>query len=98
MAMITVPSPLGTLQLRPETDEDRAFRFHLFCESRPPELALLPLDAAARDTLMRFQFQAQTLSYRTQFPDARFDIIGFTPIETVPLYIELEWRAPPGKL
>jgi ribosomal protein S18 acetylase RimI-like enzyme len=65
----------GQLSLRPEREQDNAFRFQLFCESRPAEFALLQLQPAALDQLMRFQFQAQTTTYRTNFPDARFDII-----------------------
>jgi ribosomal protein S18 acetylase RimI-like enzyme len=65
----------GKLCLRPERDEDDAFRFQLFCESRPAEFALLQFEPAVFDQLMRFQFQAQTKSYRASFPNARFDII-----------------------
>jgi ribosomal protein S18 acetylase RimI-like enzyme len=74
---------LGALRLRQERDEDAGFRFHLFCDSRSPELALLrQLGAEAFDQIMRFQFQAQTMSYRASFPQARFDIIELdgTPV------------------
>lgn len=73
--VIELPSPLGVLRLRPERDEDDAFRFALFCQSRPAELALLPIEPAAQQQLMRFQYRAQATSYRTNFPAARFDII-----------------------
>jgi ribosomal protein S18 acetylase RimI-like enzyme len=62
----------GMLRLRPERDDDLAFRLRLFGDSRP-DLALLPL--AAREQIMSLQFRAQAMSYRAQFPDARFDII-----------------------
>ena len=65
----------GQLSPRPEREGDDAFRFQLFCESRPAEFALLQLEPTAFDQLMRFQFQAQTVTYRANFPDARFDII-----------------------
>ena len=65
----------GQLSLRPEREQDDGFRFQLFCESRPAEFALLQLEPTAFVQLMRFQFQAQTVTYRTNFPDARFDII-----------------------
>jgi ribosomal protein S18 acetylase RimI-like enzyme len=65
----------GKLCLRPERQEDDAFRFTLFCESRLAELALLQLAPAAFDQLMRLQFRAQTTSYRSTFPYARFDMI-----------------------
>jgi ribosomal protein S18 acetylase RimI-like enzyme len=73
--VVEIGSKLGMLCLRPERDEDDAFRFALFCQSRPAELALLRLEPAAFHQLMRFQYQAQTLSYRANFPNARFDII-----------------------
>jgi len=160
--------PLGPLRLRPGRSVDRDFLFGLFCNSRLPELALLEqqVGASVYGEIMRLQFQAQTTSYRAQFPNARFDIIelsdtpvgrivvdrpgdmlhivdqavvpsmrnrgigtavmralmdeaapaglpvrlkvastndpsmrlylrlGFVPIETAPLYIDMEWRAP----
>jgi ribosomal protein S18 acetylase RimI-like enzyme len=73
--VIETTSSLGVLGLRPERDDDDPFRFQLFCESRPVEFALLRLEPTAFEQLMRFQYQAQTMSYRTSFPNARFDII-----------------------
>jgi ribosomal protein S18 acetylase RimI-like enzyme len=162
---LEVPSPAGVLCLRPEREDDKDFRYRLFCDSRPPEFAML-LAPPAFEQVMRMQFQAQTVSYRAEFPQARFDIIelegqpigrivvdrpgdmvhivdqavvpgqrgrgigtaimralmheaqavrlpvrlkvassndpsgrlylrlGFVPIKTIPLYTELEWRAP----
>jgi RimJ/RimL family protein N-acetyltransferase len=72
---IAIVSPVGVLHRRAEREEDGDFRFGLFCQSRPPELAALPLAPAAMEQLMRLQFVAQTRSYRGQFPAARFDII-----------------------
>jgi ribosomal protein S18 acetylase RimI-like enzyme len=74
-ATITIPSPLGLLQQRPEREDDQPFRFRLFCDSRLPEWYQAQLDPALRDQLMQHQFHAQTVSYRAQFPGARFDII-----------------------
>ena len=72
--IVDIPCSRGVLRLRPERDEDLEFRFRLFCNFRP-ELALLPLEPAARDQLMQLQFRAQTMSYRARFSQARFDII-----------------------
>ena len=66
---------LDTLRFRHESDDDRAFRYRLFRDSRSDEWERLPLDATLRAQLMRLQFEAQTISYRAQFPDARFDIV-----------------------
>jgi ribosomal protein S18 acetylase RimI-like enzyme len=71
---IEIDSPVGALKLRPERDEDHDFRYRLFCDSRQPEFALL-LPPTAFEQVMRFQFQAQTTSYRAEFPRARFDLI-----------------------
>lgn len=71
---IALSSPAGDLILRPEGDDDEAFRFALFCASRQPEFAQL-LPPAMLDTIMRQQFHAQTVSYRASFPRARGDII-----------------------
>jgi ribosomal protein S18 acetylase RimI-like enzyme len=84
---LEISLPLGSLRLRPERDEDQPFRLRLFFDSRPAEFALLQrqLEPAAFDQLMLFQFQAQTMSYRASFPQARFDIIELdrTPIGRV---------------
>jgi len=166
-AVIDIPSPAGALRLRPEREEDREFRFRLFCDSRLPEFELLAhqVGPAAYNQIIQMQFHAQSTSYRAQFPQARFDIVeladapigrivvdrpgdmihivdqaiiptmrnrgigtammralmddaaqaglpvrlkvassndpsmklylrlGFVPIETAPLYIDMEWRA-----
>jgi ribosomal protein S18 acetylase RimI-like enzyme len=68
-----IPCPVGMLRLRPEHEEDRAFRYRLFCDTREPEFALLA--PAAFGQVMTQQFHAQTLSYLGRFPQARFDII-----------------------
>jgi ribosomal protein S18 acetylase RimI-like enzyme len=71
---IEISSPVGVVNLRPEREDDHDFRFRLFCDSRQPEFALL-LAPAAFEQIMRLQFRAQTMSYRAEFPGARFDII-----------------------
>jgi ribosomal protein S18 acetylase RimI-like enzyme len=73
--VIEIGVPEGQLQMRSEQPDDGAFRFKLFCDSRPAEFALLPLDAAGLAQLMRLQFHAQNVTYRAHFPNARFDII-----------------------
>jgi GNAT superfamily N-acetyltransferase len=67
----------GLLRLRPETEADEAFRFALFCASRPPEQDFSPLGPELARHLLRQQFCAQNCSYRAEFSDARFDIIEF---------------------
>jgi ribosomal protein S18 acetylase RimI-like enzyme len=71
---IGLSSPAGDLVIRPERDDDEAFRFRLFCASRQPEFARL-LAPDVLETIMRQQFHAQMVSYRARFPRARGDII-----------------------
>jgi ribosomal protein S18 acetylase RimI-like enzyme len=67
----------GLLRLRPETEADAAFRFALFCASRPPEEDFSLLGPELAQHLLRQQFLAQSRSYQTDFPLARVDIIEF---------------------
>jgi len=61
--------------LRPEREQDAAFLAGLFRTIAGRDLALMPIDEAMKDRLIRLQFASQTATYRTQFPAARFDII-----------------------
>ena len=71
----TVTSPVGEIRLRPECADDEAFRFALFCHSRPDDWSASGLDPSLLTSLMRHQFQAQTVGYRTRFPRAAFDVL-----------------------
>lgn len=74
MPPVEIDTPAGKLTLRPEREEDRDFRYRLFCDSRQPEFKLL-LAPPVYEQVMAHQFHAQTVSYQNQFPQARFDII-----------------------
>ncbi len=69
------PSTTGTVGRRAEQGADEAFRFDLFCASRPPGEDFAFLDGPMRDTLLRQQFAGQTATYRARYPDARFEIV-----------------------
>jgi len=71
----TIAFARGVLRLRPERTEDEPFRFQLFCDSRPPGQGFDSLDPRIRDALLRQQFVAQSLSYRSHYPTASFDIV-----------------------
>lgn len=71
--IITIDWPHGQIALRPEQPTDREFRYRLFCRSRLPEWDLV--DRATFAQVMPQQFQAQTVSYLHEFPNARFDIV-----------------------
>ncbi len=65
----------GTLTMRPERDEDDAFLFALFRSHAGRELRQAGLPDAALDTMIGFQYRAQTMTHRGQFPDAAYSII-----------------------
>ena len=76
-AVREIPFVGGLLRLRPQTEADEAFRFALFCASRPPGEDFSPLGEELAQQMLRQQFRAQNFSYRNDFPDARFDIVEF---------------------
>jgi ribosomal protein S18 acetylase RimI-like enzyme len=63
------------ITLRPERADDAGFLAALFRSSALPDLALLPLDDAMKDSLVQMQFASQTATYRSEQPHARFQII-----------------------
>jgi ribosomal protein S18 acetylase RimI-like enzyme len=71
----TLPPLVGRVALRRETEDDEAFRFTLFRASRGPGWDQLVLPADMLTAILRQQFQAQTLGYRSAHPDADLDII-----------------------
>jgi len=71
----SLPSPLGELTFRPERAEDADFRYALFRRSRGPEWDQAPIEPALLEQIMRHQFQAQSVGYSGQFPQAAFEII-----------------------
>jgi ribosomal protein S18 acetylase RimI-like enzyme len=64
-----------SIVLRPEQERDAPFLERLFRSVAGGHLALMPIDDATKDRLVRMQYASQTTTYRTRFPDACFDII-----------------------
>ena len=75
-------TPHGELVLRPETAEDADFLFALFASGKAPDMTLMPVDEATKAHLLQVQFRSMTMTYRHQFPAARFEIVELdgTPI------------------
>lgn len=65
----------ATLRLRPVQERDEAFLFELYASTREEELGPLEWSAAARETFLRQQFEAQSSHYRQYYPEASFDVI-----------------------
>ena len=79
MATMSAAPPDGALTLRLERDDevDRTFLYALFVATRAAELAATPLDAAARDFLLRAQYRSMTATYRRDYPNARWQVVEF---------------------
>jgi GNAT superfamily N-acetyltransferase len=69
----------GALTLRAARDDkdDAAFFFALFAATRAREMAAMPIDAKARDFLLRAQYRSMTETYRGEYPNARWEVIEF---------------------
>jgi RimJ/RimL family protein N-acetyltransferase len=65
----------GTLTLRPERADDDPFLFSLFCSHAGRQLQQSALPAAAVETMLDFQYRAQSGTHRKMFPDAVYSII-----------------------
>ena len=67
----------GALTFRPERDTqaDRNFLYALFAASKAADMALMPIDLAARDFLLRAQYRSMTATYRQNYPTARWEVV-----------------------
>ncbi len=63
------------LMLRPETEEDLEFLYHLYASTRADELALLDWTEDEKESFLRMQFSAQRGYYREHYWESRFDVI-----------------------
>lgn len=61
--------------LRPVRPEDEMFLLQVYASTRTEELALVNWTAPQKDAFLQMQFNAQRQSYRTQFPEAVYQII-----------------------
>ena len=73
------------IRLRRATPADDSFLYRVFAGTRRHELAATGWDELAQDALLRTQHTAQQRSYRSEYPDASFDIV-------------LLWGYPAGRL
>lgn len=82
MSSVNQATALGHLTVRPETQDDADFLFALFASTKAPEMALMPVHEAVKTHLLHMQFRSMTMTYRTQYPNARFEIVELdgTPI------------------
>ena len=72
---LVVDTPRGPITLRRERPEDAGFLETLFRHCALDVLELAAVAPAIKEQLVRTQLSSQTATYRTQYPDARFDIV-----------------------
>jgi RimJ/RimL family protein N-acetyltransferase len=72
---LALETPRGRFTLRPEQPDDADFLYALFRSHSLAGVAAMPVDDAMKESLLRMQFRSQTMTYRTQYPDARFDVL-----------------------
>ena len=79
MAGMSLPPADGALTLRPARDDeaDRTFLYALFVATKAAETAAMPIDAAAREFLLRMQYRSMTATYRQDYPNARWEVAEF---------------------
>ncbi|MGB7976161.1 MAG: GNAT family N-acetyltransferase [Roseiarcus sp.] len=73
--MIEPTESLLTLRLARDNADDVAFLFALFAATRSPEMEVMPIDAKAKDFLLRAQYRSMTETYRREYPNARWEVV-----------------------
>ena len=61
--------------LRPVSPDDEEFLFQVYASTRAEEMALVPWDAAQKQSFLQMQFNAQRESYQREFPRAKYEVI-----------------------
>jgi len=64
-----------TITLREVVPEDEALLREIYACTRAAELAMVPWSDEQREAFLRFQFDAQDSHYRSQFPEASYQLI-----------------------
>src|ERR1051325_9333221 len=65
----------ATYTLRPVQEDDEELLLEIYSSTRADEMALVPWDAATKNTFLRSQFSAQGNHYRKYFPHAVHQMI-----------------------
>src|SRR5436305_85901 len=64
-----------TITLRDVAPDDEPFLREVYACTRAQELSLVPWTDEQREAFLRFQFDAQDSHYRSQYPEASFQIV-----------------------
>ena len=61
--------------LRPAGDRDRAFLARVYGSTRADEMAVVPWSEEEKRTFLAQQFEAQSVDYARNYPDAAYDVV-----------------------
>jgi ribosomal protein S18 acetylase RimI-like enzyme len=79
---------MARVELRPATVEDRDLLERVYASTRARELALVPWSDEQKRAFVRFQFEAQSTDYASNYPDASFDVVLVDGAPAGRLYVE----------
>ena len=73
--VVVLETTKGPFTLRPRRPDDADFLYALFRSHMLTSVAAMPVDDAVKESLLAMQFRSQTMTYRTHYAGARFDIL-----------------------
>lgn len=82
-----------TITLRDVSPDDESFLREVYATTRAQELSMVPWTAEQREAFLRFQFDAQDTHYRSQYPQAAFQLILQDEQKVGRLYVAREESA-----
>jgi ribosomal protein S18 acetylase RimI-like enzyme len=76
------------VELRPVAVADEAFLERVYASTREQELALVPWSDQQKRAFVRFQFEAQSTDYASNYPDAARDVVLVDEVPAGRLYVD----------
>ena len=78
---------LTSVTLRRVSADDERFLRELYASTRERELSIVTWSGEQKTAFLAMQFEAQDSYYRTQYPDAQFDVIEIERVPAGRLYL-----------
>ena len=85
--MIAATPALTSVTLRRVSADDERFLRELYASTRERELSIVPWSEEQKAAFLAMQFESQDSYYRTQYPDAQFDVIEIERVPAGRLYV-----------
>ncbi|HSU16256.1 MAG TPA: GNAT family N-acetyltransferase [Longimicrobium sp.] len=84
-----MPIDVGSVTLRPITEDDLSFLFLLYASTRVEELAQVPWTDEQKVAFLRQQFGAQHSWWQEHYSGARFDLVLVDRVPVGRLYVDV---------